>query len=328
MKKLMLNLSLAVAASLMLFATGCSKDDDDNTNTGPGNALAVAKADADLTLFAEAIEKADLGATLTGGAQITVFAPTNTVLESYLADLSFNDIDGFISVRGKEAVKQLLSYHILEEKSETSAITKGYIKTKAQNSEGDAMDMYLNNAGGVTINGTQGAIVTEGDIAASNGVIHKINNVLQPRTISGLLSVNNDFSLLAEASTKASGDLLTILSDQQSKFTLMAPNNTAFNSFFGANSSISSVDDMVVAFGNQGLQDLLDYHVLLGYQRTEDLNPGTYSTRLNGESQTISNSGGNLIITDGKGNQANIVFRDITALNGNINIITAVLQDD
>ncbi|MGB0177655.1 MAG: fasciclin domain-containing protein, partial [Owenweeksia sp.] len=239
MKKLMLNLSLAVAASMMLFAAGCSKDDDNNKNTGPGNALAVAKADADLTLFAEAVEKADLSATLTGGAQITVFAPTNVVMEAYLADLNFNDIDGLITVRGKEAVKQMLSYHILEGKTEASAITKGYTKTKAQNSEGDAMDLYLNNAGSVTINGTLGAIVTEGDIQASNGVIHKINNVLQPRTITGLLEVNSDFSILAEASNKAAGNLLATLNDQQSKFTLMAPNNTAFNSFFGANATIS-----------------------------------------------------------------------------------------
>ncbi|HCQ16192.1 MAG: hypothetical protein CMI36_07550 [Owenweeksia sp.] len=328
MKKIMLNLSLALATGAMLLTSGCSKDDDDNKNTGPGNALAVMKADEDLSLFAEAAEKVGLGGTLSGGAQITVFAPSNTVFKAYLTDLSFNDIDGMISVRGEAAVKQMLSYHILEGKFTAEELSKGYSKTKATNSEGDAMDVFINTTGSVTVNGSNGALVTTPDIEASNGVIHKTTGVLQPMTISGLLAVNNDFSILAEASAKASGDILAVLNQEQSNFTVMAPNNTAFNSFFAGSSTISSVDDMVIAFGTQGLQDLLDYHVILGYKRTDDLSTGTYPTRLNGESQSITNAGGNITITDGQGNQANIVFRDITALNGTINTITTVLQDD
>ncbi len=326
MKRILLNFGLAGMAALMLTVSGCSKDDDDNGNSGPGNVLAVAKADAELTLFAEAAEKAGLGGVLAGGGQITVFAPTNNVLESYLADLNVSDIDALIQLRGEAAVRQLLSYHVMDGKMEAADIVQGYQKTRASNAQGDALDLYINTVGSVTFNGSS-AIVTETNIDAANGVIHKIGGVLEPQTIEGLLSANSAFTTFAEASFKASGDVLGELGNTQSTYTVMAPNNGAFGAFFAENSTVNNIDDVIGAFGTQGLEDILKYHIIVGYKRTDNLS-GDQTTLLNGEVQTVSKSGSNIIITDGAGRQVNVVFRDVTAINGNINIIDNVLLDD
>lgn len=315
-----------VAAASLIFTTSCKKEDNTSTNTGPGNIVKVTQGEDDLSIFAEAISKADLNSKLSSG-NYTVFAPTDNVFQAYLSDLGVNDIDGYISVYGKAQLKTILLYHIHDGAMKGDEISDGYIKSEATNSNGDKLDMFINTSGSISINkdGTSGATITEMDLKASNGYIHKIDAVLTPLTISGLLKVNNDFSYFLEACSKSSGDLITALGNEGANFTLMAPNNAAFNSLFGEMSNINNVDDMVTEYGLTGLANILNYHCILGYKRAESLSTGSYNTRLQNEMMDITNSGGNIQITDGQNRKANVIIRNITGVNGMINSITIVL---
>lgn len=327
MKGLVYKVFSALLLLSLVTVTSCSDDDDGGkttTTSGPENIFEMASNDSELSLFAEAIRKTGLSATLINNSDITAFIPTNTIFSSYLLDLGYSDIDAWLTVAKLDVVQQMLSYHILGEKFLEADLATGYVKTKANNDNGFALDIFINSSAGVKLNGDDIG-VTGGDIEASNGIIHKINGVLQPQSIGDILQNNDDFFDLKTAAGLADGDILSTLSTPNTSFTMMAPNDGAFNQFYSNRSDISNVVEMANVLGTSALQDALEYHILLGSVRSSNFNTQSYNTRLSGTSQSINTTGGNLSITDGQGRQAFFFFKDITATNGTIHIISNVL---
>jgi len=136
------------------------------------------------------------------------------------------------------------------------------------------------------------------------------------KTIAEIAIGNPDFSTLVTA-VKASG-LAEALSGP-GPFTVFAPTNEAF-----AKLPAGTVDTLLKPENQAQLQNILKYHVLQGNVMAKDVKPGKVKT-LQGEEITISVDGGNVYLTDAKGNKVQVVKTDIEASNGTIHVINGVL---
>tara|TARA_R110002096_G_scaffold132768_3_gene283271 strand:- start:35433 stop:36422 length:990 start_codon:yes stop_codon:yes gene_type:complete len=318
-------LSLISLVSL-LFLNSCGEDEKPiaTGNNDPSNIYNLASNNSQLTMFIEAIDKVGLESTFSDLSNLTVFTPSNAVFSAYLADLGYSDIDDWLTVVDNNEVKKMILYHVLGEEFQSDDLVTGYLKTLATNSDNKNIDLFINSGSGVNING-QTIGVLEADIEASNGTIHIIDGVLQAPTISDLIQANPDFSDLIAAGNFSSGDFFGTLHQETSMFSLLLPNNGAFNQYYASQSNINNISEMMNELGTDSLGNILKYHILLGNQRSVQFSTQAYSTRLTGKKVNIINSGGNLSITDGQARQAFFLFKDISALNGSIHIISNVL---
>lgn len=314
----------AIILSLGLSSCG---DDEEPTSTGnndPSNIYNLMKNNSELSLFAEAIDKVELESTFSDLSNLTVFAPSNAVFNAYLADLGYSDIDDWLTVVDNNNVRKMILYHLLEGEFQSSDLVTGFLKTTALNGDNNKIDLFINSTSGIKINGLVISVI-QADIDASNGVIHKIDGVLQVPTLSDLIKGNPDFSDLIAAGSFSSGDFLGTLDQASSKFTLLVPNNGAFNQYFASQPNINTITEMMNVLGQDTLGDILKYHILLGSIRSSEFITNAYSTRLSTAKVNILNSGGNLSITDGQARQAFFLFKDISAVNGSLHIISNVL---
>jgi uncharacterized surface protein with fasciclin (FAS1) repeats len=134
--------------------------------------------------------------------------------------------------------------------------------------------MFVQKSGStVTLNGgidSKGAVVTTADVAASNGVIHIVNRVIQIPTLVDHVIDNPAFSTLLAIVTSTGGDfgdqsaVLDALNETASA-TLFAPNNAAFTSLI---SELATVGIVPTA---PQYSSVLQYHVVPGNVRSTKL---------------------------------------------------------
>lgn len=139
----------------------------------------------------------------------------------------------------------------------------------------------------------------------------------QAGTIVDIAASNPDFSTLVTAVTAAGlGDVLS----GPGPYTVFAPTNAAF-----AKLPAGTVESLTQPANKQQLTDILTYHVVPGKVMAADVKAGPVTT-VEGGTFTISVDGGKVVITDAKGNKANVVRTDIVGSNGVIHVIDAVLM--
>lgn len=119
-----------------------------------------------------AIKQAGLVETLQSAENITVFAPTD---EAFAA-LPEGTVEKLLKPENKDTLVAILAYHVLPVEVPAAAVETGSVNTL----EGSPVEIEVAE-GAVTING---ATVTATDIDASNGVIHVIDQVILPSSIS------------------------------------------------------------------------------------------------------------------------------------------------
>lgn len=129
----------------------------------------VAVADGHFKTLATALTAAGLIDTLKGDGPFTVFAPTDDAF----AKLPAGTVDGLLKDIPK--LTAILKYHVLAGKVTASDVMKLDGKT-ATTLNGAALKVSTTD--GVKLNGKVN--VTKTDIAASNGLIHVIDEVLLP----------------------------------------------------------------------------------------------------------------------------------------------------
>ena len=155
------------------------------------------------------------------------------------------------------------------------------------------------DGGNAFINGAQ---VTVADIETDNGVVHVIDAVLIPPTVTVVdIVVNSPDHNTLEAAVIAA-ELADDLSGE-GPFTLFAPTDAAF-------AALGAVVDELLLDPTGALADILLYHVVSGTVLSTDLTAGDVPT-LNGKSVTVSFDGGNAFI-----NGAQVTVADIETDNG------------
>lgn len=130
----------------------------------------VAAGSEDFSILVQAIEAAELASVLASSDDITVFAPTNEAFEA----LPEGALDQLLLPENREALRQVLTYHVLPQQVVAAEVATGEVPTLA---DAPLALMVDEATGTVMINNAQ--VITP-DIMASNGVIHAIDQVLLP----------------------------------------------------------------------------------------------------------------------------------------------------
>ena len=303
---------LLVAGTIL---AACSEDDDNN-NEEPQESntiVDVAAGNSDFSLLVEALTKTGLDDALSNeSGSFTVFAPTNEAFNALLDELgagSLDDVDN-------ETLTGVLLYHVMDGRFESSAISTGYYSSiSAGPADGYNLSFYV-DMDDVRINDR--ADIIETDISADNGVIHVLDKVLLPLSVTGHAVANENLSSLTAAVTKAG--LAETLDSDESVFTVFAPVDAAFETFL---SDLGvTLDDLTA----DDLTPVLLYHALDGFVAAADVSAGYVPTLSSAQGRSASlqvsvNDDG--VFLNGA---SEVIMTDIVATNGVVHVINGVVQ--
>jgi uncharacterized surface protein with fasciclin (FAS1) repeats len=202
----------------------------------------------------------------------------------------------------------ILLYHVLGAEVVSGDLTNGDIETPLNASNTlkvtiDGANVYVNQAQ-----------VTTADIAADNGVVHVINGVVLPRETVADVVIDSPAHTTLEAAV-VEARLLPALTNPFTELTVFAPTDDAFTAALTA-LGITAGD----LLASPDLVDILLYHVVAGTVLSTDLTNGPVTT-LSGGTLTVDLTMGVMI------NDANVTAADLTAANGVVHVIDAVLLD-
>ena len=151
---------LAAAALAAVFVAGCA------SVPSPVTVTDTAARTARLSTLSRLIGEAGLADTLRGPGPFTVFAPSDEAFKAVpaktLAELGSD----------RELLKSVLAFHVVPGKLSAAEVKNGNAKTV------NGANVALAKAGDIVT--VEDAVVTQPDVAASNGVVHVIDRVLLP----------------------------------------------------------------------------------------------------------------------------------------------------
>merc|ERR1712054_220829 len=153
----------------------------------PGNLTSTAQ-NANLTAFLGAAENASVASTLLGAEDLTIFAPSNS---------AFQDIGSLTSNLTMDQLANILSYHVIEG---TVAYSSDLSNTSLTTLQGDDVEITIAD-GAVMVNN---ATVVNANILFAGGVIHVIDQVLNPNQMSSSNSSSSGSDNAFGATTSAS----------------------------------------------------------------------------------------------------------------------------
>ncbi len=149
-----------IAASAALALAGCA-----STPT-PATITDTAARTPQLSTLTKLINDAGLADTLRGAGPFTVFAPTDEAFKAVPAATMAQ------LAQDKQLLLSVLNYHVLPGKVTAADIKTGNVKTV------QGANVAVSKAG--TFVTVEDAVVTQADVAATNGVVHVIDKVLMP----------------------------------------------------------------------------------------------------------------------------------------------------
>jgi transforming growth factor-beta-induced protein len=324
---------MLVALSGLFFLSSCS--DEETVDGQPGvsgatqSVVEIATTNNDFTTLVEALMKADLVSALEGEGPYTVFAPTNDAFNQLFADLGVDGIDDLSA----EALRPILLNHVIAANAPSYAINTGYKSSlntftpdklgtnlylaaedmgnlsRGQDAETGEISMKVSKQ--VRVNGKTDVVI--GDVMATNGVIHIVEEVILPASIVDFALADPNFSILVEAVVKA--DLVSALS-AEGPFTVFAPTNQAFEALFAA-LNVNGIEDLSA----DDLKPILLYHVVGDNVIAAEVGKGTVGT-LNESSSIELDIVGTEVTIDGR---ARVIATDVQGSNGVIHVIDSVL---
>ena len=260
---------------------------------GQQTILEIAAANSEFSTLAAAISRfPDLVDLIDGGdGAFTVLAPTNAAFAAAFAALPVSSLEEIPD----PLLRVVLEYHLLD-----GLFTSGTIPGPQVTLGGETLNLDLE-------------VVNTADVGATNGLVHIVDQVLLPpslTTVVGQILTREEFSTLAAALVKT--DLTTPLS--MGTYTIFAPNDDAFATLLD-DLGVESLDEV----SDAALANILTYHVLGAEVLSTAINAGLAQT-LNGAYVDIDTDMGVMV------DMANVVEPDITADNGVVHEIDAVLM--
>ena len=284
--------------------TACNDDDMEPVD----ESMTIAELAADtpqLSALAGALTDAGLISVLEGNGPFTVFAPN---------DAAFDAASTTLAGLTQEQVRDVLLYHVIGGISLPAAdIAEGqtYVTTAAETGpDGEQLSMLIERSGNsVTVNGDVDVVTA--DVAASNGTVHIVDEIiLPPNVVMAAMDNPNLFSELvttlgAAANLDANTSIVDALNGD-GPFTVFAPDSNAFA-------------DAPAGLTAEQLRDVLLYHVVSGNLDSGEI-PADAETLLG---QMLSFDGTR--ISDTSDEAATITFTDVQTTNGIIHVIDKVL---
>jgi uncharacterized surface protein with fasciclin (FAS1) repeats len=244
-----------------------------------------------------AVIAAGLAETLAGEGTFTVFAPTDDAF----AALPAGTVEALLG--NIPALTNILLYHVSgSEFPAAEVVEQDFIQSLA----GQDINVVVTDEGAF-VNGAQ-IIVT--DIEASNGVVHVIDSVLLPPTITDIVVGDPRFTTLTAAVVAA--DLADTLAGA-GPFTVFAPTDDAFAAL-----RPGTVEALLNDIPT--LTSILLYHVVSGAVDAETVVGLDSAETVNGADVSIRVENGSVFVNDSQ-----VIITDINATNGIVHVIDAVL---
>ena len=237
----------------------------------------------------------------------TVFAPTDAAFADLADELGVQVSD----LLDLENLTDVLLYHVLGVEVPSSAVTNGLIESPLN--EDNTIKMTVTSTGDVFANHAEVILF---DVEASNGVVHAIDAVILPSTTVVDVAINNaGFTILTTAVVQQ--ELLPVLTNPFSTFTVLAPTDAAFTALL---SDLGITAEQLLESAD--LTDYLLYHVFDSEILSSDLANGLIAEPIS-ETNTIK------VTVTGSGdvffNHAEVVLANVEADNGVVHAIDAVI---
>ena len=282
----------------------------------------IAVEDGRFTTLVAAVQAAGLADTLSGEGEFTVFAPTDDAF----AALPEGTVESLLE-DPQGALKDILLYHVAE-----GAVPAETVVTleSATTIQGEPVAITVAD-GNVMLNESANVIIT--DIVASNGIIHVIDAVILPpsmtetaeaedtmaedemmdaKSIAEIATEDGRFNTLVAAVT-AAGLAETLSSEGE--YTVFAPTDDAFSAL------PEGTVEGLLEDPEGALKDILLYHVVGSVVPAETVVTLDSADTLQGEPVAISVVDGEVVLND----SAKVIITDIEASNGIIHVIDAVI---
>jgi transforming growth factor-beta-induced protein len=278
------------------------------------NIVEIAKSAGTFNTLIAAVEAAGLASALSGNDQLTVFAPTDAAF----AKLPAGTVQALL--KDVPTLKSILLYHVSPSRQSSSRLQRA---TSVETLQGSPVVIvreqpgYFTNSrsGKVTVNGVN---IVAANLAAKNGMIHVIDEVLLPAkdapkdvmSLVDILKLDGRFKTLL-AALDATG--LTPALAAPGEFTLLAPTDAAFAKL-PAGTVSALLKDL------PGLKSILLYHALGQEVDSRDLLLHTKLNTLQGKTIDLTYSFSGIQL-----NNANLINTDLQSPNGIIHVIDTVL---
>jgi uncharacterized surface protein with fasciclin (FAS1) repeats len=213
-------------------------------NTPPGANTIAGKinSDAELTQIKTGMATANLSSTLSATGPFTLFAPVDAALNALA--INFGSLD-------QATANSIIRYHTVSGKYLSTDIPAGTknLKVLTINTPADSVFVTKLASGVIYVNG-KNVDDAKKDIAADNGVIHKLNSsngILLPptRNVYDQISVAGYDSIkkLVDRAAQADANLVNVL--KTSVMTFIAPTNAAFQAFLSG--AITQINQLTPA---------------------------------------------------------------------------------
>lgn len=267
----------------------------------------IGAASDDFKTVVAAVDAAGLKDALNdAGSELTLFAPNDAAF----AKLPEGLVTKLLKPDWKPQLVDLLKYHVVAGKVMAADVTDG-LTAPALNEEELS---FAVGESGVVVSKGDGTVILA-DIAASNGVIHAVDAVLTPTSVTSsvvdiAVADADTFSTLVAAVTAA--DLAATLSGP-GPFTVLAPTNDAFAAL-----PEGTLDTLLKSENKDQLASILKLHVISGNVPASAVTTGTVpalggdlAAKVEGDTVTF--------------NDAKVIKADVLASNGIIHVIDKVI---
>ncbi len=304
--------------------TSCTSDDN-NAPVADGTIAQLIANSPDLSVLQAAIVRAGLETEFESSGNLTLFAPTDTAFNLFLATANFPSIDD-VPV---PVLQRLLLNHVLGARVDENllrAIGKNYTETRADGPVSNTKLALFIDATSATIVLNGASDITDSDNAATNGILHVVDKVLDFPTLATFIQSNDAFSQLNLALTTATPatDFTATLSGS-TNYTIFAPADVAFDELLDTDPTWNTVNDIEETL----LTAVLQHHVISGNVRSTDISNNETAVTLEGDLIEFSTANGVVDITDGAGNAGiTVIVANIQAVNGVLHAVDQVLLPD
>ncbi len=283
MKKLALRILTQCTQFFMigLLVVGCHQDPDLwKVKSSEQVITDYVASNPEFSEFAEILEATGLSSLLSVRGPFTLFLPSNTVMEAYYAEKGVSSYLDF----SETDLENLALNHLVPSKIESGDFGLGSIRDL--NALGDYLVTEFDGAD-IILN--KYSKIIDRDVPAANGVIHLIDKVIEPVTLSvyELIAANPSYSLFAEGLKRTKlKDTLEIIDFTygnrmaRTRFTLLAVADTTFNRY-----GINTIDQLISYFTDapdkitlleNGFYRFMEYHCLGGTYYLNTLELGTH----------------------------------------------------
>ena len=178
----------------------------------------------EFSILVTAVTEAGLADALASAEDITILAPTNEAF----ARIPEDDLAALLA--DTDALTDVLTYHVIPERISFRNFESGTVDTLLA---GNGVDINVQSFfwGFYRTVSVDDAVITRANLRADNGVIHTINEVLDPGyqvipTILDIAADNPEFSILASLVEQAG--IARALDSEHYDLTVFAPTNAAF----------------------------------------------------------------------------------------------------